>query len=81
MCKLWLGGPFKSLVHTESMNNPAFGHIVCQPIRNLQVGSDLPDRPHVSVKGEEGRTYFGRREELNCAKTTCRSPFIQKISV
>ena len=31
-------------------NNPAFGHIVCQPIRSLQVGPDLPDRPHVSVK-------------------------------
>ena len=25
------------------------GHIVCQPIRSLQVRPDLPDRPHVSV--------------------------------
>ena len=30
-------------------NNPAFGHIVCQPIRRLQVKPDLPDRPHVRV--------------------------------
>ena len=51
MCKLRLGGPFKS--HRLSQwtnNNPSFGHIVCQPIRRLQVGPDLPNRSHVSVK-------------------------------
>ena len=31
-------------------DNLAFGHIVCQPIRSLQVGPDLPNTPHVSVK-------------------------------
>ena len=30
-------------------NNLEFGHIVCQPIRSLQVGPDLPDKSHVSV--------------------------------
>ena len=33
----------RPIVQTESMN------IVCQPIRSLQVGPDLPYKPHVSV--------------------------------
>ena len=48
MCKLWPGGPFK-FPCTDWVNELITIHIVCQPIRSLQVGPDIPDRPHVSV--------------------------------
>ena len=31
-------------------NNPALGHIVCQPITSWQVRANRPDRPYVRVK-------------------------------
>ena len=53
ICKLRPDGPFKSPCtdchHQWTDNNPAFGHIVCQLMRSLQVGPDLPDKPLVSV--------------------------------
>ena len=47
--------------------NPAFGHIACQQIRSLQVGLDLPDKPHVSVKSEI--SFRGRKSELISSKS------------
>ena len=48
--KLWPCGPFKSPC-TDYVNELiTIQHLVtCQPIRSLQVGPDLPNRPHVSV--------------------------------
>ena len=53
ICKLRSGGPFYGPMYRQRQstnNNPPFGHIVCQPLRSLQVWADRPDRPHVKVK-------------------------------
>ena len=54
-------------------NNPAFGHIVCQPIRRLQVKPDLPDRPHVRVN-QEVTNWYQPLEHLLYCKTLLIEP-------